>query len=145
MQGKGVKRNFKWMLKRCADMDTLADKILSAADIPQKYVRSRDTDYLEAKKAKEIFVDEVRDLSDDSDEDIEDDDYGDVYDAGFCYDDDGDERDDGPSYMELEQMADEIYDLKEDAANCVIHTADVLQNADELLEAIEEIKYRLNS
>lgn len=145
MQGKGVKRSFKWLLKRCTDMDVLADKILSAADIPQKYVQSRDTDYLEAKKAKEIFVDGVLNSNDDPDEDFEDedDDYGDVYDAGFCYDDEDSEDDELP-YMDLERMSEELYALKEDATDCVVGASDVIKSADELMEALEEIKYRLN-
>ena len=143
MNNKGVKRNFKWMLKRCDKFDAFSDLIIKESNIPASYVENLDRAELESKKAKEIFVHQVHDLSDpDDDFEDEDDDYGDVYDAGFCYDD---EDDDGLSCMELEQITDEIYELKEEAANCVIHTADVLQSADELLEAIEEIKYHLNS
>lgn len=142
MNGKGVKRSFKWLLKRCDKFDAFSDLIIKASNIPASYIESMDRAELESKKAQEVFVEGNCDLNDDPDDDF-DDDYGDVYDTGFCFDDE-DEDDGALDYIEIERMSDEIYELKEEAADCVIQTADVLKAADELLEAIEEIKYRLD-
>ena len=46
--------------------------------------------------------------------------------------------------MEVERMCDRLYELKEDAANSVVQSADLLKTTDELFEALEEIKYRLD-
>lgn len=143
LNDKGVKRSFKWLLKRCDKFDAFADQILDAESIPPRYVESKDRAELEAKKAKEIFVDGL--LDDDCEDDeadclIEDDDYDDVYDAGFFFDGEGE---DVLSYNDVECMEDEVYVLREDATQCVVGASEIIKSADELLESLAEIKRRI--
>ncbi len=145
MSGKGVKRSFKWLLHRCDEMDALADKILTDADIPYEYVRSRDARYLVERKAKEVFI-EGELCADDEDDDAENDidAAGDLYDAGFI--DDIEDKD----YPELtdndfEKLADSVYELKEEAADCITQFSEIIKSADALIDSLNEIVYRLNS
>lgn len=148
MNGKGVKRSFKWLLQRCDKFDAFADLILKESDIPLHYAESKDRAELEDRKAKEIFVDGLLDgdgEDEDEDEDdlIEYDDYDDVYDAGFFFDDEDDDGK-GLSCNDLERITDEVYAMREEATQCVVGASEIIKSADEFIEALSDLKYRLN-
>lgn len=145
MNGKGVKQSFKWLLHHCDQMDALADKILTDADIPYEYVRSRDTRYLDRRKAKEVYIEgEVcaDEENDDAENDI--DAAGEFYDAGYI---DGIEDKDYPELTDndLEKLVDSVYELKEEASDCIAQFSEIIKSADALIDSLNEIVYRLNS
>lgn len=149
MNGKGVKRSFKWLLQRCDKFDTFADLILKESGIPLHYAESKDRAELEDRKASEIFIDGLLDgdgEDEDEDEDdglIEYDDYDDVYNAGFFFDDE-DSAGGGISCNDLERIADEVYAMREEATQCVVGASEIIRSADDFIEALSELKYRLN-
>ena len=139
--GSITKRDFLRMSAACQLMKDKADELFESIGFPKECFSENGNDF-EPMKAKEVFVNEILNMgeeppADDDEQDCDDDDY-------FDYDDEDADSDGGLTYMEVERMCDRLYELKEDAANSVVQSADLLKTTDELLEALEEIKYRLD-
>ena len=144
MNGKGVKRSFKWLLQRCDKFDAFADLILKESGIPLRYAESKDRADLEDRKAREIFVDGLLDGENEDDDDlIEHDGCDDLYDADFFFNDESDAGTD-VSRNDLERMADEAYAIREEALQCVVDACEIIKSADEFIETLSEMKCRLN-
>lgn len=139
--GSITKRDFLRMSAACQLMKNKADEMFEGIGFPKECFSENGSNF-EPMKAKEVFVNEILNMGEeppeeDDEQDCDDDDY-------FDYDDEEADDDGGLTYMEVERMCDRLYELKEDAANSVVQSADLLKTTDELLEALEEIKYRLD-
>lgn len=142
VSGQITKQEFVHTLVACIELKDKADEAFLSFGFPLDYFAGKCGDKLELMKAKEVFVNEILNMGeeppvDDDEQECDDDDY-------FDYDDEDADADGGLTYMEVERMCDRLYELKEDAANSVVQSADLLKTTDELLEALEEIKYRLD-